>query len=315
MNAIRLLASVFLGWGLGANDAANVFGTAVSSQMVRWRTAAVLIALFVLLGAVLDGGEGIETYGQLSNQTLASAFAVCLGAALAVAGLTLLRLPVSTSQAVVGGILGAGVFQQDYAFEGLDTVVLCWLGTPVGAGLIAAVSYPLLARLVRWLHPDFLVYDRAMRTLLVVAGIYGAYALGANNVANVTGVFFKAGAFQNAAVDERLLALLFGGASIGLGALTFSRNVMYTVGRRIIPLNAFSAFVVVLSQAITVHIYALIGVPVSTSQAVVGAVVGIGLLKGVRTVGRRVLIGVLAGWIVTPVFGGGFTYALMWGLG
>jgi PiT family inorganic phosphate transporter len=127
-----------------------------------------------------------------------------------------------------------------------------------------------------------------------LAGTYAAYALGANNVANVTAVFVGADQLSPFA------ALLVGGLSIGLGILTYSRRVMETVGRRLVRLDPFSALVVVLAEAITVHIYAFVGVPVSTSQAVVGAVLGVGIVKGIETVRRPTLLNILVGWFFTP---------------
>lgn len=319
----RILAGVFLGWGLGANDAANVFGTAVSAQMVRWRTAAVLIAVFALLGAMLQGGGGLDTYSRLSAQDTTSAFYTALAAGVAVLLLTLLHLPVSTSQAAVGAILGIGFARiQTGAMDpsalelgGLWRIVACWIGTPIGACLLTLVLYPLLAALVRWWHPHFLTYDALMRTLLILAGVYGAYALGANNVANVTGVFYGAGSFGEVGTDTaRAWALLVGGASIGFGAFTYSRHVMLTVGQSIVKLDAFSSFIVVLSQAATVHLYAEVGVPVSTSQAVVGAVIGIGVLQGGRTIRGWAVVRILSGWVVTPVIAMGVAY-LLWMVG
>jgi len=299
----RILGGVFLGWALGANNSANVFGTAVSSFMLRYRTAVILMAVFVLIGALLGGMPGIRTYGSLAPQSVTTAFYISLAAALTGTLMTIVQLPVSTSQAVVGGIIGIGMLQGKLELHGLTKVVLCWIGTPIGAALIAIILYSTLAKLFRQLHLHFLTYDRLMRILLIIAGAYGAYALGANNVANVTGVFFQANtitAFQ---------ALLIGGISIGLGAITYSKKVMITVGRRIIPLDAFSAFVAVLAEAITVHIYSIVGVPVSTSQAVVGAVVGIGMLKGMRMISKITVIKITIGWFLTPALGAGLSFA------
>jgi len=72
------------------------------------------------------------------------------------------------------------------------------------------------------------------------------------------------------------------------------------VGQKLVRLDPFSALAVVLAQAITVHIYALVGVPVSTSQAVIGAVLGVGILKGVNTIERRTLVQILLAWFLTP---------------
>jgi PiT family inorganic phosphate transporter len=296
---LQQLSSVFLGWSLGANDSANTFGTAVSSQMVRWRTAALLIAVSAAAGALLQGAGGLETYKNISaGQNLDTAFCATLAAAITATLLTFAGLPISTSQAVVGSIIGIGLLNGQRDFQGLPKIAACWVGTPVGAAVIAILLYLVLARLIRAMKLHFLVYDRFMRTLLILAGIYGAFALGANNVANATGVFYGAG------VMGKWTALTIGGASIALGALTYSEGVMTTVGGKIMKLDAFSAFIVVASEAVTVHIYALLGVPVSTSQAIVGAVLGIGLLSGLKTV-RFVTLGKIAlGWLLTPVLGG-----------
>ena len=101
----HILGSVFLGWSLGSNDAANVFGTAVASRMVRFRVAVVLICIFVMVGAVLQGGPGIERVGSLTKQNLDTAFVTCITAALTVAVMTFLKLPVSATQALAGAVV------------------------------------------------------------------------------------------------------------------------------------------------------------------------------------------------------------------
>ena len=289
-----LISALYLGWSLGANDAANIFGTAVSSKMVRFITAAILASLFVILGAILEGRAGIETIGRLSAMDLGTAGISSLAAAIAVTIMTILKLPVSTSQAVVGSILGVGIMQKQAALTGLGKIIVCWIGTPIGGCIFSIILYLILARAINRFRPSWAAFDFIMRAGLIITGCYGAYALGANNVANVTAVFYGAGLLS---IET---AALIGGVSIALGILTFSKGVMKTVGRGIVRLDAYSALIVVLSNAITVHIYAVIGVPVSSSQAVVGAVVGIGLLKRAEALKRRAILGVLSGWIATP---------------
>ena len=75
---------------------------------------------------------------------------------------------------------------------------------------------------------------------------------------------------------------------------------METVVKKLVRLDHFSALVVVLAEGLTVHFYTIVGVPVSTSQAVIGAVLGIGLVKGISTVSRRTLLNILIGWFLTP---------------
>jgi len=294
-----LMGGVFLGWALGANDASNVIGPAVSTKMLRFRTAAGIAALFVLAGALFQGRSGVHTLSGLTNMNLNLAVISSVAAASAVTIMTVLRLPVSSSQAVVGAILGIGFFNRQVNLAGLGKVVACWIGTPIGGAIAAILVYKIVALVYNRFSMSMVQSDAFIRVGILAAGAYGAYALGANNVANVTAVFVGADYLN------MTLALLIGGLSIGLGIVTFGRPVMNTVGSRLVHLDSFSAFVVLLAEALTVHFYTFFGVPVSTSQAIVGAVLGIGLLKGASTVSRRTLVGILFGWFLTPVVAAG----------
>jgi PiT family inorganic phosphate transporter len=273
--------------------------------MVRYRTAVLVTSLFVVLGAGLEGSAGVKTLSSLTSQSMLSAFVSILSAGLTLTIMTLLKLPVSSSQATVGGIIGIGIFRRHINFQGMNKVLICWIGTPLGSMVAAVVLYLVLRNIINRLKLNLIQMDFLMRTGLVLGGAYGAYALGANNVASVTGVF--AGV-----IDLSPLALvLIGAGSISLGVITFSRNVMYTIGRKLVPLGAYSALVAILAEAVTVHIYAMIGVPVSTSQAIIGAVLGIGLINGMHTINRRTLFHILAGWVSTPLMAGIISYGII----
>ena len=108
---IFLLGGLFLGWSLGANDAANVFGTAVGTRMVRFKTAAIVCSLFIILGAVISGSGTTETLSKLGAiNALPGAFAVCVAAGISVYIMTKFGLPVSTTQAIVGAIVGWNLY-------------------------------------------------------------------------------------------------------------------------------------------------------------------------------------------------------------
>jgi PiT family inorganic phosphate transporter len=297
----QLSSGIFLGWSLGANDASNVFGTAVASRMVKFTTAAGLCSLFVVLGALL---EGMETYQRLSPMSANLAFIVGLSAGATVALMSFWRLPVSTSQAVVGALVLIGLLRSSLDASSLLKVVLCWVGTPIGAALATILLYYTVGKLLNVLYPTLFMYDRGLRWSLIIAGSYGAYALGANNVANVTGAFAGPGMLTP------FQACLVGSLAIALGVLTYSKKVMYTVGRDLVRLDAYTAFISILSAAATVHVYAIIGVPVSTSQAIVGAVLGIGILKGTRTIQTKTFWKILFGWIGTPAISAGVAFGL-----
>ncbi len=290
------LGGFFLGFILGANDTANLFGTAVSSHMVRFRTAVLLVALFVIIGALLQGAEGIQTYRKLSQQTIDTAVVTSFAAALTVTLMTLLKIPVSTSQAVVGAIIGIGLVNDNVRWGVLGKVIICWLATPVGGLIFAVLAYHFFRLFIDCLQPDIFVLDLVTRIGLIVCGCYGAYALGANNVANVAAVFVG----ESGLMLQPHTAALIGGVSIAVGAATMSRPVMMTVGKGIIKLDAYSAFICVLAHSITVHIFAMIGVPVSSTQAIVGSILGISIIKGLQIINYRTLRNVIAGWTATP---------------
>lgn len=286
---------LFLGWTLGANDAANVFGTAVGSRIIRYRNAYVLCATFVILGAVLQGAEGIKTLSGLTEQTVRTAIVVSVSAAVTGTIMTFLRLPISTSQAVVGAILGIGLATGHTDYRGLVKVVLCWIGTPIGSMIAAIIVYKLVALVIRLVHISLFTRDKILWTGLLVVGAYGSYALGANNVANTTGMF--SGLLPGVS-DWQLAAI--GGVAIAVGVVTYSRRVMLSVGSGIMRLDAFTALVAVLSMSVTVHVFAIVGVPVSTSQGIVGSIIGISLMRGVQTIHFRLLRNIAIGWVFSP---------------
>ncbi|MCD6288216.1 MAG: inorganic phosphate transporter [Candidatus Hydrogenedentes bacterium] len=289
-----LCGGLFLGWALGANDAANVFGTAVAARIVPYRKACVLCGLAVILGAYMQGQAGIDTLSGLTDQTVSTLIITTVAAAITVTLMTIFKLPVSTSQAIVGAITGIGLATGDMNWTGLEKVLICWVSTPLGAMLIACVVYKILDVFITRVPMSMLTRDKILWSGLLVMGTYGSYALGANNVANATGIFVN----KIPLLTSCDLALL-GGVAIAAGTFS-SKRVMLTVGTGIMRLDAFTALVAVTAMSVTVHIFAVVGVPVSTSQGIVGAIMGIGMMRGVRAVRFRSLGNIAVGWLLTP---------------
>ncbi len=298
-----LIPSLMLGWGLGANDAANVFGPPVASRMIPYKWAVIVSAIFVIIGAITGGAAGLHTIGNLSeNSTSLDSSLAVLGGAISVAIMTFFGLPVSTSQAVVGGILGVGFIKGGVNFAVLVKIVICWVTTPIGALGIGYLLYKLFAPIFSKIG-SIRIQDKILVYSAWIVGAYGSYSLGANNVANVTGAFV--GNLLN--VES---AALIGGFAIALGILTYSKRVMLTVGKKIIELDHFSSLISILAESITVWIYAIIGVPVSTSQAVVGGVLGAGLARGTSLANWKMLYRIFFGWLGTPVIAGLVSYGV-----
>ncbi len=321
-----LSSGLFLGWALGANDAANVFGTAVGTRMVSWRNAAIICSIFVILGAVISGAGTSQTLGKLGAITaLPGAFMTALSAGFSVFVMTKSGLPVSTSQAIVGAIIGWNFFSnQATDTSTLAKILSTWIICPLLAAVIAIVTLKISKYFGRKMNLSLIRLDAYKRIALIFAGALGAYSLGANNIANVIGVFIpvqplaelKLGSFSFSSTQQ---LFLLGGLAIALGVCTYSKKVMLTVGSDLGQLSSTSALVAVISHSIVLFLFASQGleallsryglptiplVPVSSSQAVVGAIVGISILQGITAVKWNVLGKIIVGWIVTPIFAG-----------
>jgi len=324
MLLIFLSSGLFMGWSLGANDAANVFGTAVSTKMIRFRTAALICGLFVIIGAVISGAGAAYTLGELGSvNAIAGSFMVTLAAAITVFWMTELGLPVSTSQAVVGAIIGWNLFTGSVTdYSSFTKIVSTWILCPLLAAFFSIILFLVLRLILNKLKIHLLRLDMYTRVGLIVVGAFGAYSLGANNIANVVGVFVPVAPFNDLDLfgivklssTEQLFFL--GALSIAVGAYTYSRKVMETVGGSLLKLSPETALVVVLAESLVLFLFSSAGlesflinhglpslplVPVSSSQAVVGAVIGIGLIKGVKGIKYSVLGGIAAGWVATPI--------------
>ena len=321
-----LSSGLFLGWALGANDAANVFGTAVGTRMVSWRNAAIICSIFVILGAVISGAGTSQTLGKMGAITaLPGAFMTALSAGFSVFVMTKSGLPVSTSQAIVGAIIGWNFFSnQATDTSTLAKILSTWIICPLLAAVIAIVILKASKYFGRKMNLSLIRLDAYKRIALIFAGALGAYSLGANNIANVIGVFIpvqplaelKIGSFSFSSTQQ---LFLLGGIAIALGVCTYSKKVMLTVGSDLGQLSSTSALVAVISHSIVLFLFASQGleallsryglptiplVPVSSSQAVVGAIFGISILQGITAVKWNVLGKIIAGWIVTPIFAG-----------
>ena len=321
-----LSSGLFLGWSLGANDAANIFGSAVGSRMVKFSVAVVVASIFVILGAVLQGSGASLTLGKLGSvDAIGGAFTVALCAGLTVFWMTRLKLPVSTSQAIIGAIIGWNFYSGNATdMTVLGKIVSTWIAGPILGAIFAILMYKLLKFFLAKSKIHLIKLDAYLKYALLIIGGFGAFSLGANNVANVVGVFIPSVPdiqldFGFFIFDGVQLLFLIGGISIAMGIITYSKKVMMTVGNDLMKLSAEAALVIVLAHAMVLFIFsssslsnaiqsiglpAIPLVPVSSSQAIVGAIMGIGLLKGGRGIKFNVLGRISLGWVTTPVIAG-----------
>ena len=343
---LLLFAGLFMGWSLGTNDAANAFGTAVATRVVKYRTAVVIIAIFVIAGAFIGGEHNIGKVSELatSNEVLASVEQVyeaveadtvadlrlksAIKAAIifTCAGLTVfimsfLKFPVSANQSITGAIIGWGLYHADYSNPAILAVNLpqigkfasTWLLNPLGAAVISFVLVKLFNLFIEKKLQTLSGYDKILKFGYLGAGAFASYSIGLNSSANVTALYYDA-AFQQTGIAANLLtdariAATIGGLAIAAGVLTFSKRVMMTVGSSIAEITQMEGFIVIIAMALTVVIMGnWMGIPVSTSQAVVGAVTGAGLTRGIKAVHFGVMRSIAIAWVSSPTVAGLLSY-------
>lgn len=312
----QILGGLYLGWGIGANNAANIFGTAVATKAVGYRPAVILMALFVLVGALVEGPRvflsGSASFSAGGGTDLA--LIATLAAAASINLVTYLSLPTSTSQAAIGAYMGtaiATVGWQAVEWARFIRMMVGWIVSPLVGLILCVFLIKVLGGLVNRFLPDATVRDRVFKVAFLVFGCYAAYTLGANNVVVTTVAYYDAGMFGLAGSQAAARwAAAVGGASMAVGALTYGKKVMETIGKKITPLSPFSALVVVLVHSLTLHFFTWLNIPVSSTHAVVGAVVGVGLLHGVETVNRVTLVKIFLSWVSTPMAAGILAWAV-----
>lgn len=305
---LPLLPALYLGWGIGAHDAANAVGPQIGAGIIAFRRAVVLAAIFALLGAVVEGQKVFPTLGALTRLTLETSIVATLAAGITVNVMTAFGLSASTSHAIVGALVAIGLVEG----KGFNTpivlkVAASMVTAPIGAGVIAYLLYHMVAVVAAGRLGSAFAFQRFVRYAAVGVGCYAAYALGSNNVGNAMAPLVAVGALTPAAGAG------LGGIAIAAGVLTYSRNLIMLVGKQITALDPISALVAAMATAITTHLFTQLGIPVSTSQAIVGSVVGVGLTKGMVAVNRRVFWMIPASWAMGAAGAGGIAYLLLLG--
>jgi PiT family inorganic phosphate transporter len=178
-----LLPALYMGWGIGAHDAANAFGPQIGANIISYRRAVILAAVFALVGAVVEGQKVFPTLAGVTHLTVATAIAATLAAGLTVNVMTAFGLPISTSHTIVGALVGVGLFEG----TGLNVPIVLRIGTsmmtaPIGAGMIAYLLYQGITVAAAGRLDSVIRFQRIVRYAAVLVGCYAAYALGSNNM-------------------------------------------------------------------------------------------------------------------------------------
>ena len=179
-------------------------------------------------------------------------------------------------------------------------VLLC--GIPAGF-VVFLITYTLI-RLRFPISDPYIGVESIFRRVQVVTSGYVALAHGANDVANAIGPVAAVYAVASMGLSGMKVPvprwiLAMGGLGIAVGVATYGYRVMETVGKRITELTNTRGFTIDFSAATVVLVASWLGMPISTTHTVVGAVIGIGLARGVKAINKDIVRDIIISWFVT----------------
>ncbi|MCM8786179.1 MAG: anion permease [Candidatus Omnitrophica bacterium] len=297
---------------MGANDAANCVGADIGSGIMKLRDGIIVTIFFSFLGAILLGSNVIKTIGkgvvplnllpyEISNIICMTAI---LGASLWVTIATYKKIPISTSHSIVGAVAGAGLsLSTPICWDKVIQIVICWILTPIGSAIITFLTFPI----IKFLFSLKIIkkYEKQLViSFIYLTSAYLAFTWGANDVANATGVLIGTGKFSPK------IASLIGGISIAIGVSTWGYKVIETVGFNILRLTPLMTIAAEIGSSLNIHLYTHFGIPVSTSHSIVGAIWGIGIYQGIKTINLKAAKEIIITWAITPLISGIISYVV-----
>jgi len=310
----------------GFHDAANSIATVVSTRVLTPGQAVVWAAVFNFLAAFLFGTKVAGTIsGDMVDNSLIDVYVVASGLMGAIVWNVitwLLGLPTSSSHALVGGLGGAAIVKSGFAAlkpEGWILVLIGIILAPVVGFILGSANMIWIAWIARRASPHRI--DRLFRRLQLLSAALYSLGHGGNDAQKTMGIIVmllgaaKLGHYAHPDPNSFLNHFhLFGGqdntvawwiiltcnAAIALGTMFGGWRIVKTMGSGITRLQPVGGFSAETAAAIAIFGFTKIrGVPISTTHAITGAILGVGTTKGVRSVrwiwGQRIVIA----WILT----------------
>jgi len=281
---------------MGAHYTGAVMGMPYAIRAISLRWALLLIAVFCVLGATFASERVQVTVGlhilAPSQVSTLMALIVVAGAFLLTTLYTYWKVPTSTIQILVFCIVGTGsAADAAIAWPTIARLAVTWICAPLAAIGLGFACTKLLHRL------------QSPAWGLVGVGIAASFVLGANDVANAVGVW------RTLNIANPMEAGFAGGAAMALGALTWGRRILHRVAFEIVDLDGATATAAQGVQALVVVVAVTQGLFTSMNQALIGAMTGAAVANQ-RPVNRRNLAGIVKGWLISPVSGFLFGFAV-----
>ncbi len=301
-----IFVALFFDYINGFHDAANSIATVVSTRVLSPGKAVIWAAFFNFVAAFTFGTAVARTIGVGMIDINVVTFAVILG------GLTgaivwdiitwYFGLPTSSSHALIGGYAGAAVAKSGFGAvipggwtKTLIFIVLSpMIGLVFGLGLMTAILW-----LFRWTPPSRV--DRWFRRLQLLSAAFFSLNHGANDAQKtmgiIAGVLFAAGYIRTFEIP--IWVILCAHAAIGLGTLAGGWRIIHTMGSKITKLQPVGGFAAETGAAFALLIATQAGVPVSTTHAITGSIVGVGATRRWSAVRWGVAGRIVWAWVLT----------------
>jgi PiT family inorganic phosphate transporter len=290
----------------GFHDAANSIATVVSTRVLSPGHAVIWAAFFNFIAAFTFGTAVASTVGSKMIDVQVVTFAVILGGLTGAIIWDLITwyygLPTSSSHALVGGYAGAAVAKAGFAaiipsgwtLTLIFIVLSPFIGLLFGLGLMTAIFW-----LFRWTPPSRV--DRWFRRLQLVSAAFFSLNHGANDAQKtmgiIAGVLFAAGYIQ--AFYIPFWVIMIAHAAISLGTLAGGWRIIHTMGSKITKLQPVGGFAAETGAAFALLIATQFGVPVSTTHAITGSIVGVGATRRLSAVRWGVAGRIVWAWVLT----------------
>ena len=291
----------------GLHDAANSIATVVSTRVLRPQYAVIWAAFFNFIAFLFFGLHVAQTVGTGIVAAEVVDAAVIFGALMGAICWNLLTwwlgIPSSSSHALIGGLAGAGMMK-----AGLTAIVWSGLGVTTAAIVLSPLLGFLLALLlvliVSWafVRSTPSAVDNTFRTLQLVSAALYSLGHGGNDAQKTMGVIavlLYSQGFLGAAFYVPFWVILTCQAAMGLGTLFGGWRIVHTMGSKITRLHPVQGFCAEAGGAITLFLATYLGIPVSTTHTITGAIIGVGAARKVAAVRWNVASNVVFAWIVT----------------
>jgi inorganic phosphate transporter, PiT family len=307
--AIVLLALVF-DFTNGFHDAANSIATVVSTRVLTPRMAVVWAALFNFIAFLVFQTHVANTVGKTVDSSVVSEAVVFAGLTGAVTWNFLtwwLGLPTSSSHALIGGFAGAGVAKAGFGVLDASSLEKTILFIPLSPLFGMALGFTLMLASLWIFHRSSPVrVDGLFRRLQLLSAAAFSLGHGGNDAQKTMGIIAAllvgAGYLDlkpNGDLPVPLWIVLSAHAAIALGTLVGGWRIVKTLGQRITALKPVGGFSAETAAAISLYLATFLGIPVSTTHTITGAIVGVGATRRLSAVRWGVAGRIVWAWVLT----------------